>query len=52
MTEVSIIAISVAKQVFQLHGATTDGEIVFSTKLSRKRFLAPRIGFTSKMRAD
>ncbi|MDK3020424.1 MULTISPECIES: hypothetical protein [Rhodobacterales] len=29
-----------AKQVFQLHGATADGEIVFRNKLSRKQFLA------------
>lgn len=35
MKEVSIIGIDLAKQVFQLHGATMEGEVV-----SRKQFLA------------
>ncbi|GHG11494.1 hypothetical protein GCM10017322_03790 [Paracoccus aerius] len=40
MKEVSIIGVDLAKQVFQLHGATAEGEIVFRKKLSRKQFLA------------
>lgn len=39
MKEVSIIGVDLAKQVFQLHGATSGGEIVFRKKLSRKQFL-------------
>lgn len=40
MKEVSIIGVDLAKQVFQLHGATSEGEAVFRKKLSRKQFLA------------
>lgn len=40
MKEVSIIGVDLAKQVFQLHGATAEGEVVFRKKLSRKQFLA------------
>lgn len=40
MKEVSIIGVDLAKQVFQLHGATSEGEVVFRKKLSRKQFLA------------
>ena len=40
MREVSIIGVDLAKQVFQLHGATAEGEVVFRKKLSRKQFLA------------
>jgi len=40
MKEVSIIGVDLAKQVFQLHGATVEGEVVFRKKLSRKQFLA------------
>lgn len=40
MTEVSIIGGDLAKQVFQLHGATAEGEVVFRKRLSRKHFLA------------
>ncbi len=29
MKDVSIIGIDLAKQVFQLHGATVNGEVVF-----------------------
>jgi hypothetical protein len=39
MKEVSIIGVDLAKQVFQLHGATADGEVVFRKKLSRKQFV-------------
>ncbi len=40
MKAVSIIGVDLAKQVFQLHGATADGEVVFRKKLSRKQFVA------------
>lgn len=40
MKEVSIIGVDLAKQDFQLHGATSEGEVVFRKKLSRKQFLA------------
>ena len=40
MKEVSIIDVDLAKQVFQLHGATVEGEVVFRKKLSRKQVLA------------
>jgi transposase len=43
MKEVSIIAIDLAKRVFQLHGAAADGSVVFRRKLGREqlpRFLA------------
>ncbi len=38
MKEVSIIGVDLAKQVFQLHGATVEGEVVYRKKLSRKPF--------------
>lgn len=40
MAEVSMIGIDLAKNVFQLHGATADGEVVFRRKLSRSGLLA------------
>ncbi len=40
MKEVSIIGVDLAKQVFQFHGASAEGEVVFRKKLSRKQFLA------------
>ncbi|MTE01216.1 hypothetical protein GIY56_13065 [Paracoccus sp. YIM 132242] len=40
MKEVSIIGNDLAKQVFQLHGATAEGKVVFRKKLSRKQFMA------------
>lgn len=40
MKEVSIIGVDLAKQVFQLHGATEEGEVVFRKKLSRKQFFS------------
>lgn len=40
MREVSIIGVDLAKQVFQLHGTTSGGEVVFRKKLSRKQFIA------------
>ena len=39
MDEVSIIGIDLAKSVFQVHGASADGHVVFRKKLSRKMFL-------------
>ena len=39
MSEVSIIGIDVAKQVFQLHGASADGSVVFRKKITRARLL-------------
>ena len=44
MGEVSIIGVDLAKNVFQLHGATADGSVVFRKKVSRPqfaRFMAP-----------
>jgi hypothetical protein len=35
MEEVSIVGIDLAKQVFQIHGAASDGRVVFRKKLSR-----------------
>lgn len=40
MTDVSMIGIDLAKNVFQLHGATSDGGVVFRKKLSRSKVLA------------
>jgi len=40
MKVVSIIGVDLAKQVFQLHGATAEGDVVFRKKLSRKQFCA------------
>ena len=39
MREVSLIGVDLARQVFQLHGATSDGAVVFRKKLSRRQFL-------------
>lgn len=40
MKEVSIIAVDLAKQAFQVHGASAEGSVVFRKKLSRSQFLA------------
>lgn len=40
MTEVTIIGVDLAKQVFQAHGAAADGSVVFRRKLSRGQFLS------------
>lgn len=40
MKEVSIIGVYLDKQVFRLHGATAEGEVVFRKKRSRKQFVA------------
>jgi len=37
MKEVSIIGVDLAKNVFQLHGATADGTVLFRKKLSRRK---------------
>ena len=39
MNEVYIIGIDLAKRVFQLHGASADGQVVFRKKLTRSKFL-------------
>jgi transposase len=39
MNEVSIIGIDLAKRVFQLHGAASDGSVVFRKKLTRAQLL-------------
>ncbi len=52
MKEVSIIDIDLAKRVFQLHGAASDGTVVFRKKLSRAslvRFLAAQPNCTIAM---
>ena len=38
MGEATIVGVDVAKNVFHLHGATSDGSIVFRKKLSRLQF--------------
>lgn len=38
MEKVSIIGVDLAKKVFQLHGSTSDGAVVFRKKLSRPQF--------------
>lgn len=38
MKEISIIGVDLAKNVFQLHGATADGTVLFRKKLSRPQF--------------
>lgn len=38
MEEVSIVGVDLAKQVFQVHGAASDGRVVFRKKLSRAQF--------------
>lgn len=40
MTPVDIIGIDLAKNTFQMHGATGDGEVVLRKKLSRSRLLS------------
>lgn len=39
MKEVSIIGLGLAKNVFQAHGAGTDGSVVFRRKLSGAQLL-------------
>ncbi|MFM7335397.1 MAG: hypothetical protein ACKO1H_13475 [Tabrizicola sp.] len=38
MKDVSIIGVDLAKNVFQLHGAASDGSVVYRKKLSRVQF--------------
>ena len=38
MKEISIIGVDLAKNVFQLHGAATDGTVLFRKKLTRPQF--------------
>lgn len=37
MEEVSIVGLDLAEQVFQAHGATADGRVLFRKKLSRSQ---------------
>ena len=39
MSEVSIIGVDLAKQVFQVHGARSEGSVAFRKKLSRAQFM-------------
>lgn len=39
MKEVSIIGLEIAKNMFQAHGATADGGVVFRKKLARGKVL-------------
>ena len=39
MSEVSIIGVDLAKQVFQVHGARPDGSVAFRKKLNRAQFM-------------
>ena len=38
MTEVTIVGVDIAKNVFHLHGAASDGSVVFRKKLTRTQF--------------
>jgi transposase len=38
MTDVAIIGVDLAKNVFQLHGAAADGTVVFRKKFTRPMF--------------
>lgn len=40
MKEVTIVGVDLAKRVFQVHGASADGAVVFRKKLARAQFLA------------
>ncbi len=40
MEEISIVGIDLAKNVFQVHGATSEGKPVFSRKFRRAKLLA------------
>ena len=39
MDEVSIVGVDLAKQVFQVHGAASDGRVLFRKRLSRPQFV-------------
>ena len=39
MKEVSIIGLDLAKNSFQLHGASADGGVIFRKKLSRSQLI-------------
>ena len=39
-----IIGVDLAKNVFQLHGASRDGHVLFRKKLSRTQFKVPDRG--------
>ncbi|MET3524757.1 hypothetical protein ABID25_006628 [Mesorhizobium abyssinicae] len=44
MEKVTIVGVDLAKNVFQLHGATADGTVVFRKKLSRLQFCKFMVG--------
>lgn len=55
MLKVTIIGVDLAKNVFQLHGATADGKVVFRKKLTRplfERFMAGHHPCTVAMEAS
>ena len=55
MLKVTIIGVDLAKNVFQLHGATEDGTVVFRKKLTRplfERFMAGHHPCTVAMEAS
>lgn len=55
MLKVTIIGVDLAKNVFQLHGATEDGKVVFRKKLTRplfERFMAGHHPCTVAMEAS
>ena len=39
MEEVSIIGVDLATNVFQVHGAGLDGQVIYRKKLTRSRFM-------------
>lgn len=40
MSEISIIGLDLAKNLYQAHGARADGSVVFKKKLSRGKLLS------------
>lgn len=38
MTEVTIVGVDIARNVFHLHGAASDGSVVFRKKLTWTQF--------------
>lgn len=52
MKVLSIIGVDLAERVFQLHGATVEGEVVFRKKLSRTQFVTFMRGASCVLRGD
>jgi hypothetical protein len=42
MTEATIVGVDIAKNVFHLHGAASDGSVVYRKNLTRTQFEPPR----------